>query len=100
MSTHDEIRELKRRLANLEAAACLREMLQPSTDEEILSSLCQQIRLGIAQVQSSSRAPAVVRGRSFLATNLHRRLGWTQARIATAMRKEERAIRKMIARAC
>lgn len=98
MTTTDEIRQLKRRVAQLEAAVALLGLRGTDTDEAILAEACSQIRLGIAAVQSGSRAPDVVRGRSFLASNLHSRMGWTVDRIAKAMHKQPRGIRKMIAR--
>jgi hypothetical protein len=98
MSIQDEVRDLRRRVADLEAAHLLMEMRGQYSDEQLLAEACEQIKVGIAMVQSGSRAPDAVRARSFLATNLHRRMGWTVKRIAKAMHKEPRGIRKMIAR--
>jgi chromosomal replication initiation ATPase DnaA len=98
MSIADELRQIRKRLDSLEAAAQLVDLRGTLEDEQILAEACQQIRISMATVQSSSRVAEVVRARSFLACNLHRRMGWSVPRIAKVMRKEQRGVWKMILR--
>jgi len=96
MNVTDEIKQLRKRVAQLEAAHTLSAMRQTSDDEGILTEACSQIRVGVALIQSSSKSPEAVRARSFLAYNLHTRMGWSVDRIASAMHKTRWGVKKMI----
>jgi chromosomal replication initiation ATPase DnaA len=96
MNLQAEIRQLRKRVATLEAAHTLREMMGATSDEAALAEACSTLRVGITSIQGTSRTPEVARARALLARQFHQRLGWTFDRIARAMHKTERGVQKMV----
>lgn len=95
-----ELRSLKRRVAELEAANGLRSLAPANEDEMVLSEVCALAGIGMMSVQGESREANVVLKRSVVAKVLRTRIGWTVPRVAKALRKTERAVRKMTHSSC
>lgn len=95
-----EIRQLKRRLSELEAANGLRAMAPRTDDEQVLAEVCSLVGIGIMSVQGVGKEADTVLKRGAVARVLRRKMGWTVPRIAKAMRKTPRSVNKMTVSSC
>lgn len=91
-----EMARMKRRLGELEAANGLRSLAPADEDGQTLAEVCSQAGIGVRTLQSESRERDTVRKRHVVAAILRKKHGWIIKRIASAMRKTERAVRKML----
>lgn len=70
--------------------------MNTTTDEEILIEVCRQVGVGFRAVQGAVRTPNVVAARRAVVSTLRQQAGWTVRRIATAVRKTERSVERML----
>lgn len=66
------------------------------TDEEILIDICRQVGVGFRAVQGATRSADVVACRRVVVITLRKQCGWTMSRIARAVQKDERSVRRML----
>lgn len=91
-----ELRRVKKRLAELEAANGMRGLAPDSDDAATLAEVCRVVGIGVRTVTSASRERETVTKRHVVARVLRKRMGWTVPRISAVLAKTERAIEKMV----
>ena len=64
--------------------------------EQALGQVCAAVGVGVRAVQSRERTADLARRRAVVAWVLHDRLDWPQARVATALQRTVRQIKKML----
>jgi len=65
-------------------------------DERTLDHVAGRAGVGVRALQSRERTAELARRRAVVAWVLHERLGWPQARVARALQRTIRQIKKMI----
>jgi hypothetical protein len=91
-----DLARLARRVDNLEAANSLRGLLPTSPDGDTFAEACAEAGLGVRTAQGEGRSDDTARRRRAVALILRKKEGWTIERIARAMSKTERAVKKML----
>lgn len=91
-----EFAKMKRRISELEAAQGLRGLLPANEDGQVFAEVCREAGLGVRTAQEDGRSDDTVRKRRVVAAILRKKHGWIVTRIAKAMNKTERAVRKML----